>query len=198
MPNVRLRKSQGGFTLIELMIVVTMIGVFSTIAIPTFLQYQARARRGEAFANLSAISRAQKGFYAEKGVYFEVAPFPNPGGGGANLGTAVQIWDAAAEAAYAELGWTPDGQVRYSYDINTGSTGCDCDENCFTATAYGDVDGDDSLSAVMYVQPLVNPTTGAVLVECPSHLFGFGTPLNRSSLQPVYSEVAVNFGTDEY
>jgi type II secretory pathway pseudopilin PulG len=178
------------------MIVVALIGVLSAVAIPSFLRYQARARRTEGFSNLSSIARAQKSYYAEQGFFFEVAPFPNPGGLGENLSAVKQAWTGAAEAAFANLGWSPDGQVYFSYDSNTGATGCACGESCFTATAYGDVDADDVVSGIMYVEPLVDKSTGAVLVECPSHMFGFGTPLRGGA--PVYHEAALNKATDDF
>lgn len=190
------RRRKNGFTLIELVIAVGMIGLLAAIAIPNFMRYQARARRGEAYANLGGIARSERGYFAEKGIYYEALTQPNPGGGGANLGAMTHGWDAAAEAEFAALGWEPEGRVRYAYDINTGATGCDCDDTCFTATAYGDVDNDDLLSAVMYVSPGRDDSGG--LVECPAHLFGFGTPLKRNSTQKIYNEVAVNWASDEY
>src|SRR2546428_11868524 len=59
-------KGQKGFTLIELMIVVAIIGILAAIAIPNFLQFQARSKQSEAKANLKAIFTAQKAFYQEK------------------------------------------------------------------------------------------------------------------------------------
>ena len=44
-------------------------------------------------------------------------------------------------------GWQPEGQVYYSYDVNTGATECSC-TTCFTATAMGDVDGNGSIDVV--------------------------------------------------
>jgi type IV pilus assembly protein PilA len=185
-----------GFTLTELVIAVAIIGMLAAMAIPNFMRYQARARRGEAYANLASIARAERSYYAEKGIYYEALTQPNPGGSGVNLGADTHGWDAAATAEYAALGWEPEGRVRYAYDINTGATSCSCDDTCFTATGYGDVDNDDILSAVMYVSP--GKDASGNLIECPSHLFSFGTPLKRNSTQKIYNEVAVNWASDEY
>ncbi|MFP8876425.1 MAG: prepilin-type N-terminal cleavage/methylation domain-containing protein, partial [Myxococcota bacterium] len=56
-------RAQSGFTLIELMITVALVGVLSALAIPNFRSYQAKARRIEAFSNLSALARAQKTYH---------------------------------------------------------------------------------------------------------------------------------------
>jgi hypothetical protein len=68
---------------------------------------------------------------------------------------------------------------------------------CFTATAAGDVDDDDLNSAVMYVHPETN-AEGTVLGECPSGLFGFGTPIDYQSGLPVYDRVAIQRSLDQY
>lgn len=57
------RHHQGGFTLIELMITVAIIGVLSAIAIPNFLSYQARARQSEARAVLSGIYVTEQSYF---------------------------------------------------------------------------------------------------------------------------------------
>jgi prepilin-type N-terminal cleavage/methylation domain-containing protein len=185
--------SKAGFTLVELMIVVGIIGLLSAIAIPNFISYQARSRRSEAYVNLAAVGRIQNSYHAERGEFFESGAWPDFGD---DLSTRKMQWDAASEAAYADLGWRPEGQVFYAYDTNTGATACTC-ELCFTATAAGDVDDDDLNSAVMYVHP-ERTAEGVVIGECPSGLFGFGTPIDSGTGQPVYDRVAVQRSLDQY
>ena len=62
-----MKKLARGFTLIELMIVVAIIGILAAIAIPNFLRFQARARQSEAKTNLKAYFTAAKSMYAERG-----------------------------------------------------------------------------------------------------------------------------------
>lgn len=189
----RSRKS-AGFTLVELMIVVGLIGALSAIAIPNFMRYQARSRRSEAWVNVSGVALAQKSYFAEKNSYHDsTAPWPDYTLNG-GLGTTKQKWDDDSVNAFADLGWTPEGAVIYSYETNT-TLNCDGCELCFTATAYGDADGDGFPSAVMYVEP---HQEGGVQKVCKAKLFGFGTPTRIYDSTPVYNEVEVNRLTDEF
>jgi type IV pilus assembly protein PilA len=67
-------RKQEGFTLIELMIVVAIIGILAAIAIPNFLQYQMKSRQSEAKTNLQAIKTSEVAFQAEQSCYLGIAP----------------------------------------------------------------------------------------------------------------------------
>lgn len=62
-------RNEKGFTLIELMIVVGIIGILVAIAAPNFARYQSKARQSEAKLALSAIYAGEKSFYSEYTAY---------------------------------------------------------------------------------------------------------------------------------
>ena len=61
--------NESGFTLVELMIVVAIIGVLSAVAIPNFKKYQAKAKTSEAKVQLAAAYTAEQAFYGDFGIY---------------------------------------------------------------------------------------------------------------------------------
>lgn len=62
-------RQQQGFTLIELMIVVAIIGVLAAIAYPNYQQYQLKAGRSDGHAKLTKVMQAQERFYSQNQRY---------------------------------------------------------------------------------------------------------------------------------
>lgn len=60
---------ESGFTLVELMIVVAIIGVLSAVAVPNFQKYQAKAKTSEAKVQLAAAYTAEQAFFGDFGIY---------------------------------------------------------------------------------------------------------------------------------
>lgn len=189
-------KKRSGFTMIELMIVVAIVGLLAAIAIPNFLRYQARSRRSEAYANLAGLARAQKALYAERSSFLITdTAYPDPTMYSGMLGTLKMPWDADSQTAFSQSGWAPEGNVFYSYGSwgwTTPGAGCGGCPTCWTAVAYGDVDGNNSVQQVMYVHPA---DIGGVLNVCIEPIEGNGPPVTGGG-GPVYDAVAARSNSD--
>jgi type IV pilus assembly protein PilA len=131
----RLLGSSKGFTLIELMIVVAIIGILAAIAIPNFMTYQAKARQSEAKIGLGGIFTSATSFFAEQNTFV--------------VGSA------------AAIGYAVSGSPKYTFTyggpaltfLPVGSTAATCpapnvvnpataSATEFTAAARGNIDGD--------------------------------------------------------
>ncbi|MEM9757954.1 MAG: pilin [Pseudomonadota bacterium] len=67
MKNMQVRKAQQGFTLIELMIVIAIVGILAAIALPAYQDYTVRARMSEALATMAEAKTTIAEFAAARG-----------------------------------------------------------------------------------------------------------------------------------
>ena len=67
--NMFYRKSNNGFTLVELMITVAILAVLAAVAIPAYSNYINRAKQADAIIGLKAAQMAQEQFFSENNAY---------------------------------------------------------------------------------------------------------------------------------
>ena len=130
-------KSEKGFTLIELMIVVAIIGILAAIAIPNFLSYQKKAKTSEAKTSLGSIRTVEEAYAADHDTYLACAQHP----AAVPAGITTTWTTTIPPAAWDTLGFSPKGNIRYAYTVVVPTA------TTFTATANGNLDGDEILSA---------------------------------------------------
>ncbi len=138
-----------GFTLIELMIAVAIIGVIASIALPVLNRLQQRSRATEGKVNLAAIHTAEKAYMAEFSRYVAFASTPQATGviGLGGLGNEKAPWlpcpnpVGAGAPGQCILGWQPDGPTYYNYAVSLSPPG-----NSFSAAAESDIDADGNIN----------------------------------------------------
>jgi type IV pilus assembly protein PilA len=139
------RKAQRGFTLIELMIVVAIIGILAAVAIPQFLDYMNRSKRNEAELNLNAIEKTNTREFAENSGYVPTSEAISPGStcctqnaGGSRRCLAVATdWEGATHPGWEALDFAMRKNHLFQYTYTGDTTG-----QTFTALATGNMDCD--------------------------------------------------------
>jgi len=131
----RFHARKGGFTLIELMIVVAIIGILAAIAIPNFIRFQLKAKSSEGKTNLAAIRTAEESYFSEFGTYVSAAASPNIA---PDSMKQTFVDEGACPDCFDRIGWAPEGTVFFNYAVGVGNSGAD-----YLASAEADIDNDD-------------------------------------------------------
>ncbi len=110
------QKQTIGFTLIELMIVVAIIGILAAVAIPTYMRHVRKSKSSEAITNLAGIAQYEEAYFAENDQYLSCDPNPTT----FPQNTKV-LFDPTA-AGWTSLGRViPRQPVYYQYVVRAGS-----------------------------------------------------------------------------
>jgi len=171
------RGTSAGFTLVELMVVVIIMGVLATLAAYGVRKYLLEGKKAEAVAMLTQIRAAEEAYRDETFEYAGLEDFdawhPTSDPGGKKYG-----WDSATtnvrSQVFDRLGVLPNGPVEYAYAVVAGPAGTDppglpitlpeaLQESTgpfYIAMAKADLDNDG-----IYTYAICQSTTAAIHLE---------------------------------
>lgn len=137
-----MKSTQAGFTLIELMIVVAIVGILAAIAIPNYTEYVRKSRRSDAKSSILEVTQRLERFYTEKARYTE------------------SFIDIGYPAATLD-----SSQGYYSLSIAAGATGI-TSSYIVTATAQGAQASDAGCGNFTYSSNNAKSATGTLGAAC--------------------------------
>lgn len=138
---ISLKKNNQGFTIVELLIVIVVIGILALLVITTYSGIQQKARNSQRQSDLQALQTQLEAFYSQNGYYPALADINDEewrADNMKNLDKNAMIDPSNSNQGSATLGSDANAQKIYSYVV-TGSDDAACDgETCakYTITAH--------------------------------------------------------------
>jgi prepilin-type N-terminal cleavage/methylation domain-containing protein len=158
-----MRTRSAGFTLIELMIAVTIIGMLATVALPAFQRYQLRSRMAERELIIAQMHKGVEAYLVQQNRFPQDLGLglsflwcgPNPP---AAPGTGKHVFQLTLDD-WSRLGAIPEGSLHFQYQLSGLAAGAN---RSYTMEAFGDLDGDGIQSQFRRVY---NETAGVITLN---------------------------------
>lgn len=136
-------KKQRGFSLLELMIVVAIVGIIAAIAYPSYLEQIQKTRRADCSGALTGLANAMERFFTVNSTYLGAAT------GGANTGTpAVYAVTCPLDGGTATYNLTIQAATGSTFTLQAAPIGSQADDKCgsltLTNTGLKGVTGQDA------------------------------------------------------
>ena len=157
---ISIKNKQSGFTIIELLIVIVVIGILAGLVLTTFNGIQAKARDTERETDIKALHAQIEAFWAQKGYYPSLTDMNNRTATTGFVAVNLKGLDAGAFQDPKAAGTNPDylaaatatGVVRYIYNVKTSAdASCEADDTTcakytLTANLEGTLNGSNTYS----------------------------------------------------
>jgi type IV pilus assembly protein PilA len=176
-----MKKLSKGFTLIELMIVVAIIGILAAIAIPNFMKYQLRSKFSEASSTIEGLRKAEEALRQGErritvagalvatygaGSYWDMGAgiMPLANAPAAGPGTAKIVWTPVELGVANAMDWTVEGATYFQYQASvancpTSDAAMTNSGICYAIGARSNIDGDTVNGEAALVKPYQDAKT---------------------------------------
>jgi len=140
---VSLKQKQQGFTIVELLIVIVVIGILAALVITTFTGIQQKARNTERTTDIKALHGQVEAYYAQNGKYPTLANMNDSTWRGTNMkGLDQEALKDPKSASYNLVATAGANVYSYAVFASDGTTACDntttdCAVYTLTATLEG-------------------------------------------------------------
>jgi prepilin-type N-terminal cleavage/methylation domain-containing protein len=156
-----------GFTLIEIMVVVAIIGILAAVAIPVFAGQMKKSKTAEAMLQLNMLAKSAKTYYEVNSKFPQgtAGVLPGADGGACSAsGKKFAVTNAwASDAVWLELDFHIDELALFSYHYESTAS------NHATATAVADLDCDGTTAAYTLDLSLANGNPAATITAPPAN-----------------------------